>query len=82
MSETPIDQHEWYERLARRTGGYRKTWRSELLGNSGEAAFTELLFGRLDQQMRILDAGCGSGEFTLEVVSGGAGDRNRLSPRT
>jgi SAM-dependent methyltransferase len=32
-------------------------------------AFVDLLFDSLDQNVRVLDAGCGSGEFTIEVAS-------------
>jgi SAM-dependent methyltransferase len=69
VSREPIDHHAWYENIAAKTGGYLKTWNSTVIGESGEDAFVDLLFDSLDQSARVLDAGCGSGEFTIEVAS-------------
>jgi SAM-dependent methyltransferase len=69
MSRDPIDHHAWYENIAAKTGGYVKTWDSTVVGESGEDAFVELLFDSLDRVGHVLDAGCGSGQFTIEVAS-------------
>ncbi|HEX7005117.1 MAG TPA: class I SAM-dependent methyltransferase [Trueperaceae bacterium] len=62
-----FDHVGWYDRVAERFGGYTQTWSSVVEGRSGEDAFVELLHSRLEPHMHVLDAGCGSGEFTLEV---------------
>lgn len=68
MSIDGRNQRNWYNKIARRNGGYRKTWSSTIEGESGEEAFRDLLFELLEPQMHVLDAGCGSGEFSLEVA--------------
>ncbi len=59
---------EWYESVAHSQGGYVKRWDSVVDGVSGETAFTERLNSLLTPAMTVLDAGCGSGEFTLTVA--------------
>ncbi len=59
---------EWYEKVASTQGGYVESWNSVVDGFSGEAAFAERIFSLLTPTMRVLDAGCGSGEFTLAVA--------------
>lgn len=68
MTAGDSDHRAWYDRIAERSGGYRKTWSSTLVGDSGEEAFVEVLWSLLRNDMHVLDAGCGSGEFTLEVA--------------
>lgn len=66
--ETYLDYRDWYERVAARDGGYVRTWASTREGRSGEDAFEELLRSLLAPHLRVLDAGCGSGDFTLRVA--------------
>lgn len=63
------DHRSWYDRIAARDGGYVRTWSSTVSGRSGETAFEELLFSTLRPDMGVLDAGCGSGEFTLQAAA-------------
>lgn len=60
---------EWYDEFAEREGGYRRTWESQWMGVSGERVFEEKLLGLLKPSSRVLDAGCGSGEFTLRIAA-------------
>ena len=60
---------DWYEALARKFGGYRKLWDSQIEGEDGEAAFTAFLRDTLRRHphMQVLDVGCGDGLYTLHV---------------
>jgi SAM-dependent methyltransferase len=62
------NQRDWYNTIATRNGGYRKTWSSTIEGESGEEAFRNELFNLLEPHMEVLDAGCGSGEFSVDVA--------------
>lgn len=60
---------EWYNAVAARDGGYRRTWDSEFEGPDGETAFTDWLRRTIPSRPRVLDAGCGDGLYTLVMSS-------------
>lgn len=56
---------EWYEQLSELQGKYIYTWESSLSEPNGESMFdTEVL--QIIANNRVLDVGCGHGNFTLE----------------
>jgi SAM-dependent methyltransferase len=60
---------DWYERCARRFGGYLKHWNSTVEGEDGEVAFTRWLREAIPGHPRVLDAGCGDGLYTLHMAA-------------
>jgi SAM-dependent methyltransferase len=58
----------WYDEIALRNGGYRSGAVFKRIGLSGEDAFERELIGLLELGCVVLDAGCGDGEFTLEIA--------------
>lgn len=60
---------DWYNRVATTQGGYVQTWSSTKEGRSGEDVFEARLHALLKPHQTVLDAGCGSGEFALEVAA-------------
>ncbi|RED66254.1 class I SAM-dependent methyltransferase [Cohnella lupini] len=58
---------EWYDRIARKNGGYRNDAVYHLEGTSAEKIFEERLVGMMPEFRSVLDAGCGHGEFTLKM---------------
>lgn len=59
---------DWYNRIARRNGGYRGNFISTVVGVSGEDIFEQRLIAMLPNFASVLDAGCGHGEFTLSMA--------------
>ncbi len=59
---------EWYNGLAVKNQGYRSDAKYTLEGPSGETVFKEELRALLKQTHSVLDAGCGHGDFTLEMA--------------
>ncbi|MEX2540797.1 MAG: class I SAM-dependent methyltransferase, partial [Trueperaceae bacterium] len=68
MKCTGPNHRDWYDAIATRNGGYRKTWSSTIEGESGEDVFRDTLLNLLEPHMEVLDAGCGSAEFSIEVA--------------
>ncbi|WP_054023416.1 class I SAM-dependent methyltransferase [Bacillus sp. FJAT-28004] len=58
---------EWYDRIARRNGGYRSNAIFTIDGISAEQIFEERLVEMLPAFHSVLDAGCGHGDFTLKM---------------
>lgn len=58
----------WYDRLSEVQAGYYYPWRSILPLNHGEDSFLSLLQATLNRTDTVVDAGCGSGQFTNEVA--------------
>lgn len=58
---------EWYNRIARKNGGYRSNAVFTIEGISAEQLFEERLVEMLPAFDRVLDAGCGHGDFTLKM---------------
>jgi SAM-dependent methyltransferase len=60
--------YNWYTDLAKRNGGYKKNADYAACGLYGETVFEERLRVLLQDAENVLDAGCGSGEFTLDMA--------------
>jgi len=60
---------EWYNMIARNNGGYKNNAKFTIEGTSAEQFFEERLIGMLPKFHSVLDAGCGHGEFTLQMAS-------------
>ncbi|MGO4345115.1 methyltransferase domain-containing protein [Paenibacillus sp. MCAF9] len=58
---------EWYDRIARKNGGYRSNAVFTIEGVSAEQLFEERLVEMLPAFDTVLDAGCGHGDFTLKM---------------
>lgn len=58
---------EWYDMIARRNGGYKGRAAYIIEGRSAEEVYEEQLIDMLPNFRSILDAGCGHGEFTLQM---------------
>lgn len=58
---------DWYDLIARRNGGYKSNAIFSVEGASGEPIFIERLIEMLPRFHSVLDAGCGHGQFTLEM---------------
>lgn len=58
---------DWYDLIARRNGGYKSNAVYTIEGVSGEQVFKERLIEMLPRFHSVLDAGCGHGEFTVEM---------------
>ena len=69
MVEIDRSLFEEWRRIARVNPGYvaRLPHRSE--GDNGEAYFEERLLDVLESKSRVLDIGCGGGEFTIRMAS-------------
>ncbi|GAB6926222.1 hypothetical protein JCM10914A_02050 [Paenibacillus sp. JCM 10914] len=59
---------EWYDMIARRNGGYKGRAQFTVVGRSAEEIFEERLVEKLKRSRSVLDAGCGHGEFTLNMA--------------
>ncbi|MFC5528351.1 class I SAM-dependent methyltransferase [Cohnella yongneupensis] len=58
---------DWYDMIARRNGGYGSSAVYSTVGKSAEEIFEERLINMMPNFKSILDAGCGHGEFTLNM---------------
>ncbi len=58
---------EWYDMIAKRNGGYKPNAIFTVEGLSGEYIFEERLSKMLADYESVLDAGCGHGEFTIQM---------------
>ncbi|MCT4565746.1 MAG: class I SAM-dependent methyltransferase [Maledivibacter sp.] len=59
---------EWYDKIAKKLGGYKKNWNSSKRGLSGEEVFERKLIEYLPKYENVLDIGCGHGEFTINMA--------------
>lgn len=60
----PPQSSEWHANLALETGGYKYPWKSMFDQPRAEVIFAEKIAAFLDGSERVLDVGCGHGEFT------------------
>ncbi|MGM1048757.1 MAG: class I SAM-dependent methyltransferase [Bacillota bacterium] len=58
---------EWYDMIAKRNGGYKGRAVCTIVGISAEDVYEERLIEMLPKYKSVLDAGCGHGEFTLQM---------------
>lgn len=58
---------DWYDMIARRNGGYKGRSVYTIEGTHSEDVFEQRLIQMLPQYNSVLDAGCGHGEFTLQM---------------
>lgn len=58
---------DWYDMIARRNGGYKGSSVYTIEGTHSEDIFEERLIQMLPLYNSVLDAGCGHGEFTLQM---------------
>lgn len=63
-----MDAIAWYNGIALKNGGYRSGARYSVRGVSGEDVFRARLIQLLPACGDVLDAGCGHGDFTLEMA--------------
>lgn len=59
---------EWYTQLGAEDGGYKYPWKSEFDEPTAETLFTEKISSYLLNDSRLLDIGCGHGEFTYQFA--------------
>lgn len=59
---------EWYNSVAIRNGGYKSDAEFRREGVSGEEVFEKMLISMLPRSDKVLDIGCGHGEFTLKMA--------------
>ncbi len=59
---------EWYNSVAVRNGGYKSDAEFLREGISGEVEFEKMLISFLPRYDKVLDIGCGHGEFTLKMA--------------
>lgn len=60
---------EWYNLIAKKNHGYKSNALYKVKGLSGEDVFEERLINMLPNSNNVLDAGCGHGEFTINMGS-------------
>lgn len=64
----PPQSPEWHENLAKETGVYKYPWKSEFDEPRAEAIFADRIAEYLSKDARVLDVGCGHGEFTKSFI--------------
>ncbi|MGC6585128.1 class I SAM-dependent methyltransferase [Paenibacillus sp. Dod16] len=64
----PPQTAEWHANLALESGGYKYPWKSVFDEPRAEVIFTEKISAFLHENARVLDVGCGHGEFTKTFV--------------
>ncbi|WP_316572753.1 methyltransferase domain-containing protein [Neobacillus sp. YIM B06451] len=63
----PPHSMEWYKHIGNQEGKYRYTWSSSISEPNGETVFdAEVL--KMVKDKKVLDIGCGDGEFTLQCA--------------
>jgi SAM-dependent methyltransferase len=60
----PPQTEQWYANLALETGEYKYPWKSEFDEPRAEVVFADKITAYLNENKRVLDVGCGHGEFT------------------
>lgn len=82
---------QWHANLALLTGEYNYPWKSEFDEPRAEIIFMDKIMAYLNENARILDVGCGHGEFTskfadkvkeivgIDVIEGYITSANELS---
>lgn len=60
----PPQTAEWHANLALAGGGYKYPWKSVFAEPQAETIFAERITAFLNEDARVLDVGCGHGEFT------------------
>lgn len=66
---TPPQSKEFYSRLVEEYGKYKYPWNSQFDEPTAEMILAEYVFPELCGNARVLDVGCGHGEFTLQFAS-------------
>ncbi|UVI33059.1 class I SAM-dependent methyltransferase [Paenibacillus spongiae] len=66
---TPPQSEAFYSRLVEETGEYKYPWNSIFEEPTAETILYRTICSNLSEQARILDVGCGHGEFTHRVAS-------------
>lgn len=64
----PPHSIEWYAQVSRLQGKYLYPWQSTIAKPNGESLFDQEVMRNI-QNLKILDVGCGHGEFTIQCSS-------------
>lgn len=64
----PPHSPEWYTNLDQQLGEYKYPWKSEFDEPTAETIFAQKISPYLTNNSRILDVGCGHGEFTCQFA--------------
>lgn len=64
----PPQTTEWHANLALESGGYKYPWKSVFDEPRADAIFADKIEACLTENSRVLDVGCGHGEFTQRVT--------------
>lgn len=68
---TPPHTEAWYSRLDSEIGEYKYPWKSQFDEPTAEMIYAETISAYLTARSRVLDVGCGHGEFTKQLASVG-----------
>lgn len=66
---TPPHTEPWYARLDAEVGEYRYPWKSQFDEPTAEAILAGTISSYITDRSRILDAGCGHGDFTKQFAT-------------
>lgn len=66
---TYSDNQEWWNNLAQKLNGFRGNYKFQLIGDSGEDEFVQMVNTKLKNFPNALDVGCADGRFTSELAS-------------
>lgn len=65
----PPHSEKWYNQLGTEIGEYKYPWKSQFDEPTATMVFTEAIAQYIGKETRILDVGCGHGEFTYQWAS-------------